>query len=177
MNIDSDEFANRCNEHRRDLLYYAFTCSRDLALAEDIVQEALVIAVNKREHYFPEADLKAWLIALVRNMWFKERERSQRKQRHIKFIEENAALLFDGQETQTPPEAEHAVLENCLQKLEESDRSIIQEHFVNNLKYTEIAERMRKNLSWVKVRMFRARLALLQCVEFNLQKKSLLNES
>ena len=63
MSIEPEEFANRCNEHRRDLLYYAFTCSRDLALAEDIVQEALVIAVNKREFYFPEADLKAWLIS------------------------------------------------------------------------------------------------------------------
>lgn len=177
MSIDPEEFANRCNAHRRDLLYYAFTCSRDMALAEDIVQEALVLAVKKREHYFPEADLRAWLIALVRNMWFKERERIQRKQQHVEFIEENATLLFDAQETQAPPEAEHAVLEACLQKLEESDRSIIQEHFVNNLKYNEIAERMRKNLSWVKVRMFRARMALMQCIEFNLQRKTLLNES
>ena len=177
MSSEPEEFANRCNEYRRTLLCYAYACCRDLVLAEEIVQEALVIAHNKREHYFPEADFKGWLISLVRNVWFRERDRKQIKERQTRFIEENATILFDAQETQAAPQVQYRVLAKCLEKLDEKDRSIIHDHFGSNLKYSEIAERMQQNLSWVKMRMLRARMALLECVKFNLQKETLLHET
>jgi RNA polymerase sigma-70 factor, ECF subfamily len=174
MSMEPEEFANRCNEHRRTLLCYAYTCSRDLALAEDMVQEAMLIAHKKREFYFPEADLKGWLISLVRNVWFRERDKLQTKQRQIKFIEENAPLLFDFPQSEETPQTRQLILEQCLQKLDEKERVIIQEHFINNLKYTEIASRMEHTVSWVKMRMLRARMTLLECVRFNLQKEALI---
>jgi RNA polymerase sigma factor (sigma-70 family) len=177
MSLDPEEFANRCNEHRRALLCYAYTCSRDLALSEDIVQEALLIALKKRDLYFPEADLKGWLVSLVRNVWFRERDRLQKKQHQTKFIEENATLLFDFPQGETEPQARHRILQGCLQKLDQKEQTLIQHHFINNLKYSEIAAQMEQSVSWVKMRMLRARMALLECVRFNLQKEALSHEA
>lgn len=168
MSIEPEEFANRCNEYRRILLCYAYTCCQDYVLAEDIVQEALSIAHQKREHYFPEADLKVWLISLARNVWFRERKRLG-KQRETLLVEENPSLFFDFDEKAVEMETQHSVLKKCLEKLDAEDRSIIECHFLQNLKYAEIASRMKRNVSWIKVRMFRARLALFNCVKFNLQ--------
>lgn len=171
--MEAEEFANCCNEHRRVLLFYAYTCCRDFSLAEDIVQEAFVIAVKKREHYFPEVDLKHWLIGLVRNVWFRERDKLQSKERKTKFIEENPSLLFNLDEKTSQPEAEQLVLKKCLEKLDTEDRVIIEFHFLQDLKYAEISERMQRKVSWIKSRMHRARITLLECVKFNLQRLNL----
>jgi RNA polymerase sigma-70 factor (ECF subfamily) len=158
-------------ECRPAILAYAYVCSRDLTLAEDIVQETLLIAFKKRDQYFPEADFKSWLISIARNVWFRERDRRQLADRTTRFIEENAHLLF-GQEEYSEEhwEKEKQTLGQCLQKLGEVDRDLIQAHFHRDLSYLQIAGQAQRTLSWVKVRMFRARLTLLRCVRLGLAK-------
>ena len=58
--MNESEFETLCSQHRRAILAYAYTCSRDMHLAEDIVQETLLVAHKKRDQYFPEADFGAW---------------------------------------------------------------------------------------------------------------------
>ena len=168
--MDANTFATRVEEHRKALQAYAFACCRDLSLAEDIVQEAIVIAFKKREQYFPEADFSGWLISITRNVWFRERERFQTSQRHTRLLEENADLLFNPEQySEERLDREREALRHCLKKLPDSERQLIEAHFERNLKYAEIALEMKRTLSWVKVRMFRARNALLGCVQLRLR--------
>jgi len=163
--MDVVTFEQLCQRHRQALMAYAYTCSRDLNMAEDIVQEALLIALRKREHYFPDADFGAWLIAIARNVWFRERDRRRIADRASRYIHDHADELFDAQ-TYEPMTWEHerSALRQCLNKLADSDRSLIVAHFTTGEKYQDIAVRMQRTLSWVKVRMFRVRAALLGCV-------------
>lgn len=161
-----DDFEQLCQHHRQSLLAYAYTCSRDLHLAEDIVQEALLIALRKREHYFPDADFGAWLIAIARHVWFRERERRRITDRASRYLHDHAAELFEAQSYQPQAwEQERSALRHCLGKLGEGDRGLIMAHFTGGEKYQDIADRLRRTLSWVKVRMFRVRAALLACVK------------
>jgi RNA polymerase sigma-70 factor, ECF subfamily len=167
--MDAALFAQECQRHRQSLLAYAYTCSRDLHLAEDIVQEALLIALRKREHYFPDADFGAWLIAIARNVWFRERERRNIRERANRYLHDHASELFDA--TAYEPSAweqERSALRRCLSKLGEGDRGLITAHFTTGDSYQTIADRLSRTLSWVKVRMFRVRAALLHCVKDNL---------
>lgn len=163
--MDLATFEIRCREHRQSVLAYAYTCSGDLHLADDITQEALLIALRKREHYFPDADFGAWLIAIARNVWFRERERRQISDRANRYLHDHASELFE-QPTYEPIacERERSALRSCLGKLGEHDRSLILAHFSDGLKYQQIADRLSRTLSWVKVRMFRLRAALQTCV-------------
>jgi RNA polymerase sigma-70 factor (ECF subfamily) len=171
--MDATEFEQKSREYRRALLAYAFTCCRDLNLAEDIVQETLLIAFQKREQYFREADFGAWLISIARNVWFKVRDQRKITQRAAQFVEANATLLFDRDSYDEDRwQDERRALGRCLEKLADVDRDIIAAHFTRRLNYAEIAERMRRTLSWVKVRMFRARAALLDCVRLATQPPS-----
>ncbi len=163
--METTEFERLSRDHRRAVLAYAYMCGRDLHLAEDIAQETLTIAFQKRDQYFPEADFGAWLISIARNVWYRERERRAVSARAARFIEANAALLFEGERySEARWEEERRALGGCLKKLGEADRAILQAHFHRNLKYHEIARTMGRTVAWVKVRMFRARAALLQCV-------------
>jgi RNA polymerase sigma-70 factor (ECF subfamily) len=163
--MDAETFERLCAKHRPAVLAYAYTCSRRLDVAEDIAQETLLIAFRKRDQYFPEADFKSWLISIARNLWFRERERLQMGERTSRYIEENAQLIFGGDEYDEKRwEQECGALSGCLEKLQKVDREIIQAHFTQDLTYDQIAQDMNQSLSWVKVRMFRARATLLQCV-------------
>jgi RNA polymerase sigma-70 factor (ECF subfamily) len=163
--MDMTTFANACAAHRQSLLAYAFTCCGDLGLAEDIVQEAHLIALRKRDRCFSDADFGAWLIAIARNVWFRERDRRRIADRASRFLHDHANDLldregFDGADL----DQERAALRICIGKLAVSDCDLLRAHFAEGLKYHEIAVRFGRTLSWVKVRMFRVRAALLICV-------------
>ena len=169
MALELTEFERLCKENRRAILAYAFLCCRDLHTAEDIVQDTLTIAFEKRDQYFAEANFGGWLISIARNVWFKERDRRRLKTRTTSFIDENAASLFDERAYLDSAWGEESrALQACLKKLDPTDQDLIQAHFSQKKKYGEIAEAQEKTLSWVKVRMHRARIALLDCVRITL---------
>jgi RNA polymerase sigma-70 factor (ECF subfamily) len=168
--MDASEFERQCKEHRRALTAYAFACCRELNLAEDIVQETLLIAFQKREQYFPEADFGGWLLSIARHVWFRERDRRRLLDHATRFVHDNASLVFDRERYgEIPWEREREALEGCLKKLDAVDQGLIQAHFTRRLTYVEIADVMRRTLAWVKVRMYRARIALLECVRLALR--------
>ncbi len=168
--MEKAEFEKMCTDRRRAVLAYAYMCCRDLHLAEDIVQETLTIAFQKRDQYFPEADFGAWLISIARNVWYRERERRGIAARAARFIESNAALIFEEDRySETRWEKERRALDGCIRKLGGVDREILEAHFHRNRRYAEIAQAMGRTVAWVKTRMYRARSALLQCVRLFLK--------
>ena len=170
--MDSALFVELCTAQRQGLLAYAFACSGDLHAAEDIVQETLAIAVAKREA--DVQDPQAWLFGIARNMWFRERDRRCLAERTSAFVHEHAGELFavePGDEA-TGLDAERCALRQCLLRLGEIDRQLVMDHFAGGHRYDAIATRLGRTLSWVKVRMFRVRAALLECVRHRLARET-----
>src|SRR5258706_14327406 len=116
MALDPAEFERLCKGSRKAVLSYAYLCCRNLDLAEDIVQDTLTIAFQKRDQYFPEANFGGWLVSIARNVWFRERDRRRLDSRSTAFIDENSAFLFDegAYGTSAWPEESDA-LKDCLQ--------------------------------------------------------------
>lgn len=163
--METGDFERLCQQHRRAVLAYAYTCCRDLNTAEDIVQETFTIAFQKRQQYFPEADFGGWLISIARRVWFRERDRRRLSARAARYLDDNASLFFDAERfSEGRWVEERKALTQCLEKLEVVDRDIIRAHFAENKKYAAIAGAMRRTVVWVKVRMFRARTSLMECV-------------
>jgi RNA polymerase sigma-70 factor (ECF subfamily) len=160
-----NEFERCCTEHRRGLLSYLYALCRDYHQAEDLVQEAMAIAHGKREHYFPEADFGAWLRAIARNVWMRQRRIDARAPRHEAVIGELADTLFSADDYQDDRWGdEKRALDACLEQLESTDRRLIRDHFSGGQRYGELAAAAGRTVSWVKVRMFRARAALAECI-------------
>src|SRR5882672_6706559 len=127
MPLELIEFERLCKENRRAVLSYAFLCCRDLNAAEDIVQDTLTIAFEKRDQYFAEANFGGWLISIARNVWFRERDRRRLDSRSTAFIDENSAFLFDeGAYGSSAWAEESEALKGCLPKLSPVDQGLIQ---------------------------------------------------
>ncbi len=160
------DFEQRTHVERRALVGYLYALSRDYHLAEDMAQETLLIAYRKREHYFPEADLGAWLRAIARNVWKRERKARAQGPLFVEGLEKLADDLFPASLYSDPQwQREKEALKDCMQGLKPADRSLIHEHFGSGRRYSELARRARRTISWVKVRMFRARRSLADCIE------------
>jgi RNA polymerase sigma-70 factor (ECF subfamily) len=57
----------------------------------------------------------------------------------------------------------------AIKTLPEEQREVVFLTFYEGLSYAEIAGTMQRTLAWVKVRMFRARVALMECVRLALR--------
>lgn len=70
-------FDRLVGEHRSDLFRYAYWLSGDAALAEDVVQDAMVRAWRSLDSLREDAAAKPWLLTIVRreNARFFERKR------------------------------------------------------------------------------------------------------
>jgi RNA polymerase sigma-70 factor (ECF subfamily) len=165
LTMDGSEFERLCAAQRRGLLSYVYALAGEYHLAEDLVQETMTIAHQKREHYFPEADFGAWLRAIARNVWMRERRVSARRRVGAQAVEDLADTLFSAEQySEDRWEPERKALRHCLEELNTADRGLIRGHFSGGQRYEELAAAAGRTLSWVKVRMFRARKALADCI-------------
>src|SRR5258708_30133454 len=60
-------FASRCNSHRGYLLRVAVLQLRDAALAEDVVQDTLLAALQGEAGFSGRSSLKTWLTGILKH--------------------------------------------------------------------------------------------------------------
>jgi RNA polymerase sigma-70 factor (ECF subfamily) len=77
VTIGRARFQALCQALRPDLLRFAFWLSRDLALAEDVVQETLLRAWKSRDSLQNEAAAKPWFLTIIRREYARTFERKR----------------------------------------------------------------------------------------------------
>lgn len=80
--IDPTELAVEFQASARMLWLVAVGIVQDAALAEDVVQEAAVVALGKLDQFQPETNLTAWIAQIVRHLAM-NRSRKERRQRSV----------------------------------------------------------------------------------------------
>jgi len=76
-NLKRERFHALCQSLRPDLLRFAFWLSRDLALAEDVVQEAMLRAWKAQDSLLDAAAAKPWLLTIIRREFARTFERKR----------------------------------------------------------------------------------------------------
>ena len=157
-------FVARATEHLPALLRFARRLTRNTADAEDLVQETLMRAVEKRSGLSDAAQLKPWLLSIERNTWLNSR-RGMRNRLEV--------LAGGLSAEERPPEAtadlERELLDRslddallaALDALPEEWREALWLREVEELSYEEIAAVASCPVGTVRSRLARARAALL----------------
>lgn len=178
LNIDTDreqgdlpgrgeeDFAALVRAHHRELLVYATALTRDAATARDIVQEAFIVAYQKREVFDVTRDFATWMRGIVRNKW---REWLRKNRRYDLGDHELARMDADVAAWQSSRALrEHSLfdaLEDCLSRLPATLRVAVEAYYYEGRTGDETAEHLRVAPAAVRKRLQRARALLKQCLD------------
>ncbi len=178
------DFASQCNAHRGYLLRVATLQLRDSDLAEDIVQDTLLAALQGATGFSGRSSLKTWLTGILKH---KIVDAIRRKSREPAFatLEDECQLddldaLFDESGHWDNPPAEWGdpesslsrqqffdVMQFCLDKLPPNTARVFMMREVLELSSSEICKELTITSTNLWVILYRARVALRQCLEQN----------
>ena len=136
---------------------YARALVRNPEAAEDLVQDALVKAYEKRRSFRPGANLRAWLMSILHNTHVDARRASLARQRR-----EDAAMWETGavQAASQEDAAELASVRRAFLALPEEQREALHLVAVEDLTYQEAADALAIPVGTLMSRVSRARARL-----------------
>jgi RNA polymerase sigma-70 factor (ECF subfamily) len=140
---------------------FARSLCRDGVRADDLVQEALMRAINNIQRFKPGTNLKAWLFTIVRNEHYSQLRRSKFEAHGI-----DIELL---PEPSVPPDHDGKLelrdLNRALASLSPGQRTALILVSVSGFSYEEAAEICGCAVGTIKSRVARARETLLEMLE------------
>lgn len=181
----NDTFVAEIHAHRADLLRIARLQLRDKDLAEDVVQETLLAAIQSRASFGGQAKLMTWLVGILK---FKVIDALRRRARDPLPVSSLAGeievadldCLFDKEGVwHSKPSAWGdpqlhlhqadflRVLELCLTKVPPNSARVFILRELFELDTEEICRLLSVSKSNLGVLLFRARISLRRCLELN----------
>ena len=169
-------FADRVEEERPYLLRYASLQLRDALAAEDAVQETLVAALAGESGFEGRANLRTWLTGILKHKIVDAIRRMSREE-PVAGIEDLDALFDATGHWDEPPVAWpentleqkqfFAVLEECLKGLpaKTAQAFMMREHM--GFDTDEICKELAVTPTHCWVLIYRARMALRECLQTN----------
>lgn len=137
--------------------------------AEDILQDTIVVMLDKFSEYKEGSSFLAWGIAIARY-----------KIKSFKYKNRNSKMIFDDsignlleQEASKNPDFfqdESRVLKGCVEKLDSKHKHYLLLRYEQDMTYREIGRQFNVSMQAVYKMMTRIQLSLLHCVRINLQK-------
>ncbi len=150
-------------QHIQSLKRYALVLTRNLADAEDLVQDTLVRALASIETFRLGAELRPWLFRIMHNTYVSN-------VRYARIRANRSSSIETETETASQPASQHERLEaqavlNALLRLPENQREAIVLIALNDLRYADAARILNIPLGTFMSRIARGREALRRMVD------------
>jgi len=164
---DSEAFDELVREHRQQLLAHANRKLRCDAAAQDALQETLFRAYKSLPKFNGEYRLGPWLHRIMANVCVDEAHRRHRdSEKTGKFATQSARLLeAPSAEDELGLNFDDADLREALDDLPGSHREALVLRVVDELEYSEVAERVGVSEQNARARVSRARSAIRAAVK------------
>ncbi|MFZ3235295.1 MAG: sigma-70 family RNA polymerase sigma factor [Stellaceae bacterium] len=144
------------------LTRYARVLTRDIAAADDLVQDCLTAALSKLGLWAPETDLRAWLFTILHNQHINRLRRDARHRASIDLQKSYRTSTF-------PPDQnirlELRDVERALALLPAEQRSLILVIGLEDMRYEDAASAFNIPLGTVRSRIARGRERLRSMTE------------
>jgi RNA polymerase sigma-70 factor, ECF subfamily len=152
---DAREFSTQLIAELPYLRRFARSLAGDAALADDLVQDTAARALDKQKLYDPSRPLRAWLFAILRNLFIN----GIRKRQQFNVVK-NVDDLTDGEDA-VPPEQEQGLslrlITDALDRLPPQHREVIALVSLEEMSYRDVSEILGVPMGTVMSRLSRAR--------------------
>jgi RNA polymerase sigma-70 factor (ECF subfamily) len=166
---DLKEFTQVIRDHHSSLRYFIQGLGVNPSWVDDVAQDAFLVAYRRWEEFDEVENPGAWLRSIARNLVLNETAKLHRRQR---LLDENlTTLLLDAEHDNTPAAGElsdlahrHHALRQCLGRLTEKARSVIEARYFKDRNSSEIGEEFSMKPVAVRKMLFHARQTLADCL-------------
>ncbi|MCH1509150.1 MAG: sigma-70 family RNA polymerase sigma factor [Akkermansiaceae bacterium] len=160
--------AFRC---RRALEVYAYSLLKDRTEAEDPVQEAFIVVMEKFADFEEGTSMMAWTRAIVRLKVLQSLDKKNRRAKLVdKLLVDTVDAAFEEVETRKYAEdtrERYRGLEACLSKLGERPRRILECIYTERMSYDAAALKIGMGREAVKKSLQRTKAKLRECLQRN----------
>lgn len=173
------------DEHGDCLFRFALTRVRKEEIAEDLVQETLLVAVRTHEKFGGRSSERSWLVGILKNKICDHFRKLGRETNFtdLEFFSDEHSDRFDGENywihergpSDWKPEGEEAMMraefwqtiQACLAKLPDRVATVFTMREIDDIPSKEICATLNISEANLWVMLHRARMALRQCLEVN----------
>lgn len=128
----------------KSLVYYTIlNIVKDSSLAEDILQETYLKALEKIHSFKPKFSFMSWLVVIARNLAINE---YNKRKRELSFDPSVDEYIFGSIEASSEKEL---IVKEMLEFLNEEEREIVVMKIIGDMKHREIADVLGKPLGTV----------------------------
>jgi RNA polymerase sigma-70 factor (ECF subfamily) len=158
-------------QHQRSLYVYLLSLVRNVADAEDLLQETNIVLWKKFGDFQTDSNFAAWArrVAHLEALKFCERRRRSDTQLGQEFVEQVAARL-ESQPSDLQA-AQSEALAACLEKLAPRDRDLISARYAAGGSSQRVAESTGRPARSVYKSVGRIRRQLLECINRQLSRE------
>jgi RNA polymerase sigma-70 factor (ECF subfamily) len=151
-------------ERRTELLAYARAIVLDWSLAEDVFQEALVVAIEKGPDLPDDAAFGRWMREVIRRIALDALGRRQRSPRLMDpQLLELLEPAWEREDAQWGGDLRQS-LRRCMDKLGERARLLLQERYQKRLSGSRLAERVGLTINSAYATLTRLHRVLEECM-------------
>src|SRR5215470_7272687 len=151
------DIENLYKRYAPDVRRFVLFLSGDPVMADEITSDTFVSAWLGRER-IRQPSVKSYLFAIAHNLY---RDTQRRQERHAEFDEHMADKRI-GAQTHMEQTAEVRAVLAALQQLPEIDRTALLMRALDEMPYEEIAETLEMPIGTARLKVYRARLKLMQ---------------
>ena len=166
--LDGDEtaFSDLVQKYRKSVHALAWRKIGDFHIAEDITQETFLKAYQELSTLKEPQSFASWLYVIVVNRcntWHRKKRLPTQSLEHTDSAElekETYSSYVIAENERSTTEAKREVVKKLLEKLQESERTVITLHYLGGMTYEEISKFLGVSVSAIKNRLYRARQLL-----------------
>lgn len=166
---NTDKFSYFVEKYENQIFNLCLSIVKNKDDALDLTQEAFLLAYKNLKNFKGKSSFSTWIYRIAYNLSINFVKRKgefltilDRDEEDLEFqIEDKTSSIWE----EIEKEERMKIIEDCLNKLKDSDRVIIELREIENLSYEEISEILSLPIGTIKSRLFRAREHLKNEVE------------
>lgn len=136
---------------------YILALSKSEDIAEEIVQETFLVAIQQIDKFKKQCKISTWLCQIAKFLWYK-RINQKTKHTHINLDDiQNIASIDTDIEEKIILKEENNILINQIIKLDKNTQKVMYLRILGDLEYKEIAQILGKTSSWCRTTFFRGK--------------------
>jgi RNA polymerase sigma-70 factor (ECF subfamily) len=172
MTTNEDEFLRLYQQHEGSLRAILRVMLANWHEVDDVVQETCLTALQRFDSFRPGTNFCAWIIAIGRFEALRYR-RCRATRRMV--LADDVVQLIEAEVVSRDARlsGRRDVLEQCLDRLPETSRSLLQAVYANQVSINDLAQKTNRSVDAIYKQLQRIRHRLFECVERRLAREEL----